>query len=378
MVDTIYENSHPSRRSTDGTFCFGYVKSVDVTNRVCTVKTFFATSDALNDKHIKNCRWLSADAGPDGDDMTSIPRSDTLALVFFVLGEPFIFGFFRAQNKKGNAAGGAAKIPLTEGDKIIATRAGNYLTVKANGLIQLQCKDTLRMLFLPNKSELLILCRNHEIKTDGGFVSWRSDNALNTLHRALYRKDLAQSMVILEEKGNVSSSLIYRKAIGPGITPGSALSYETTIGVDGTVTTNVGILGQVLHSTVVKPDGSSTVTATGDVSVTTSLGNITAKATAGNITAKATVGSCSMEGSGGKLKLDKGKVGLGGPAGELVDLTTQALQLLIDTCTNMLKETHVGNLGYPTSPPTNSADYAKTVADATLLKAKLKLLAGGV
>ena len=369
MVDTIYENSHPSRRSTDGTFCFGYVKSVDVTNRVCTVKTFFATSPSMNDKHIKNCRWLSADAGPDGDDMTSIPRSDTLALVFFVLGEPFIFGFFRAQSKKGGASGGAAKVPLTEGDKIIATRAGNYITVKANGLIQIQGKETLRMLFLPNKSEWLTLCRNLETKTDGGFVSWRSDDALNTLHRAVYRKDLAQSIVILEEKGNVSPKLIYRKAIGPGITPGAALSYETTIGLDGTVTTNVGLLGQVLHSTVVKPDGSSTVTATGNVSVTSSLGNVTAKAT---------LGSCSMEGSGGKLKLGKGKVGLGGPAGELVDLTTQALQLLIDTCTNMLKETHVGNLGYPTSPPTNSADYAKTVADATLLKAKLKLLAGGV
>jgi len=368
MVDTIYESRHPSRRAVDGTFCFGYVKSVDPTNRLCTVKTFFATSEALTDKHIKNCRWMSADAGPAGDDMTSIPRTGSLALVFFIQGEPFVFGFFRGQDKKGNASGGAAAVPLTEGDKIIATRAGNYVTVKANGLIQIQGKDTLRMLFLPNKSEWLTLCRNFELKTDGGYTTWRSDDSLNTLHRTVYRKDMAQSVVILEEKGNVSSTLIYRKAIGPGITLGSALTYENTIGIDGTITTNVGVLGQVLHSTVVKPDGSSVVTTTGDVSVTSSLGNITAKAT---------TGSCELEGSGGKLKLDKGKVGLSGLSGELVDLTTQSLQLLIDTCTNLLKETHVGNLGYPTSPPTNAADYAKTIVDATALKAKLTLLAGG-
>lgn len=414
MIDkSIYESGHPMREANDNAICFGLVTAVDVTTRFCSVKTFFATNPALNDQHIKSCQWLSADASPYGDDMTSVPRVNSIALVFFVQGEAFIFGFFRGTSKTGSVAGGASTVPLAQGDKIIATKAGNFITVKSNGLIQIQCKDTLRSLYLPNNSEWLNLCRQFELKTDGGYIFWRSDDDLNTLHKAVYRKDMAQSFVVTEEKGSVSSSVIYRIGIGPGAAKGSANSYEHSVTTDGTSTLTIGTFGVPAYTSVVKPDGSATITARGDVALTSSAGKVSVLAQAGDIDVKATTGAIkaeatagdislkadagainvvatagdisvkavggniAMEGSLGRLKLGGGQVGLGGPGAEVVDAIIQTLDLLIKNGNAMLAMTVIGNLGYSTSPPVNSADFADITVKAAVLKAKVTAIKGG-
>lgn len=370
MADkTIYERGHPTRDAVDGTFCFGYVSSIDVANRLATVKTFFASDPALNDQSIKGCQWLSADASPDGDEMGSMPRRGSVAFVFFVLGEAFIMGFFRGAGAKGGAASASVPVSLTEGDKIIATRAGNFVTVKANGLVQVQCKDTLRSLYLPNGSQWLNLCRAFELKTDGGAVSWKADKELNTLHSATYRKDMAQTFIVTEQKGNVSTDTIYRIGIGPGAGGGAVTSYEHTVGVDGTSTLKIATLGVGGYESVVTPQGSATIKTAGDASLTSTLGNVTAEAT---------IGSVQLAGSEAKLKLSAGQVGLGGPTGEVVALAIESVQLSLDTLNAVLQLTVIGNLGYTSSPPVNSPDFLQLVAQATALKAKLTSISGGI
>lgn len=71
------------------------------------------------------------------------------------------------------------------------------------------------------------------------------------------------------------------------------------------------------------------------------------------------------------LTMSNGKVTFGGPAAELLDLVNQFLQTAIDLTASMQNETHIGNLGYNTAPPTNLADYVK--ANVTLQKIKTLL-----
>lgn len=89
-------------------------------------------------------------------------------------------------------------------------------------------------------------------------------------------------------------------------------------------------------------------------------------------------GNIEADGSLGKLKLGAGKVGLGGPAAELLDLYDQLLQQLDTLLTSMATETHLGNLGYPSGPPLNAAAYAAVQAQIAIIKALLGTIKGGV
>lgn len=406
MIDkSIYEAGHPMREATDGKFCFGYITAVDIAKRLCSVKTFYSSDPLLSDQSIKSAQWLSMDASAYGDDFTSVPRVGSNAFVFFVQGEAFVWGYLRGIDQAGSAAVGTSSVTLSQGDKIIATKGGNYLAVKSNGLIQIQCSDTLRSLFLPNNSEWLNLCQNFELKADGGYIFWRSDDNDNCLWKAAHRTDIQQEILVIEEKGYIDGTAVYKVGIGPGVANGTANSYQHQVNSDGTSLTTVGALGIPAVTVQLNPDGSANVSATGNVAVTSTMGDISAvastgninvesgsgnisvtadsgavsvTASAGNVSVTATAGTLALEGSGGQLKLAQGKVGIGGPTAELVDVLSQTIDLITKVGNTILQMTMLGNLGYSTSPPINSADFAMIVENATQLQVMLTTIKGGL
>jgi len=256
---TIYEQDHPARRANSSAIAFGRITAVDPVARLCTVKTFFATHPSVNDLHIPACQWLNMDCNPAGDETTSVPRAGSIGMVIFVQGEPFIFGYFKGLNAQGQAVTGEEVTNLTEGDKVISTVGGNYITIKASGAIIIQSKQTLRTLYFPTGSLLSDLCRNYEMYGDGGFVTWKSNLDDNTvLFSATYRQNLANTAQVLEQNGTVDGTTIRQIAIGPS-TDSGIFVYEQTIDVDGTVVTNVGPPGVVAYTSTINPDGSFSV-----------------------------------------------------------------------------------------------------------------------
>lgn len=379
-----YEAGHPTRVAQNNAFCFGTITSVAPKSRLCTVKTFFSTNPALNDMHIAKCQWLNMDANTAGDEATSVPRRNSIGMVLFVQNEPFIFGFFRGLNKAGQALTGKEPTTLREGDKVISTQGGNRITVKASGLVEIVVKDTLKSLYLPDKSQWLNICRNFELKTDGGSWAWGSDADLNTLSKQIFRSDMAGSMIVIEERGNADGGVIYRTGIGPGASAGAIFFYEQTIGKDGTVITKVGP-GAATYTQTISPDGSMKMECTADVEVHSTAGHIqitadaqdvAVLATLGDVNVEATAGDLKVNGSGAMAKFSKGQVGIGTEAVELLDLVNQSIQLNIQTLQAIEQLTVIGNLGYSTSPPVNVADFVQIQAKSTAMQTKLQTIIG--
>lgn len=79
------------------------------------------------------------------------------------------------------------------------------------------------------------------------------------------------------------------------------------------------------------------------------------------------------EAVGGSLSLSKGKIALTAAAGEVLEQFGETLKGLDELLTALQAEQHVGNLGFPTAPPVNVADYVKAQVNfkkiATLIDA---------
>lgn len=383
---SIYEGANVARQAQNNVICFGRVHKVDPERRMCTVKTFFGTHPSVNDAYINNCQWLNMAANPDGDESTSIPRAGAMGMIIFVQGEPFIFGFFKGLNKKGQALTGKEKAKLTEGDTIFSTKAGNYILVKANGSIEIKSKETLRTLYYPTKSLLQHLVRNYEMKADGGTIDWKSDKDGSTKHSATFRRDIANSFIVLEERGACGGLTMYRTLVGPGIGGGGVSVYKHEVDLTGESRLTIGPPGVEAFKCVIDATGKVSVETALDVDVKSLLGNITVNAVAknvnvladlGNIDVKATAGDVTMEGSLGKMKLAKGMAGIGGPTAELFDLFDQFIDVTKTVFDTLALETHLF-LGYPTTPPNQAALYKQASVLATAIKTLLGTIKGGV
>jgi len=434
---TIYESSNKRRRESSNGICLGRITNVDIDTRLCRIKTFFGPAEFL-DLDLKDVQWVNVDGNADGDESGSIPREGAVGLVFFIEGEAYIFGFIKPLNgSKGAVTGKESVNRLVRGDKIISTKSGNYLVIRTNGSIEIQSRETLKTVYIPTDSRIIEICRNFNFKTDGGYINWENTGSAllgQQLFTQEFRKDLARSFIVVEERGAVSTSTIYKTAIGPGIpgVPGvPAAVYEFTVDITGkthlgigpgvpVMTADIGVDGSIevvsfsdisvtskLGDVSVEADvGSISVTAklgdisaeanVGDISVKATAGNIAVEATAGDVSAKATAGAISveaslgdvkvkatagaieMEGSLGKLKLGKGKVGIGGPAAELVDQVIQLLTQLDLWITQTQVSVHIGNLGYPTAPPTEATAYIPIQAQIGVIKGLLTSIKGGV
>lgn len=269
MLDhSPYEGFHEKRQEQAFGACLGVVRSVDAANRLCAVSTFLGDG-SLNDQVIPKCQWLSLDSNPDGDELGCIPRRGSIGLVFFIGGEVFVWGFLRPLSENGNAAQGAESPTLTEGDKIISTKAGNRLTIKKSGLVELFAKDTLQRVMFPLGSKIIDICRAYNLQTDAGEIIWNSNELLQTaLYDAEFRQTVARALIIHDQKGYISPTLISKTTVGaalPGVRGTSTPSYVQTIGVDGTLTTSITPPGPeglpVGFNSVVKPDGSISIKA---------------------------------------------------------------------------------------------------------------------
>lgn len=410
MDKSIYEKDHYRRQQLDSSICFGRVTSVDINSRMLTVKTFFGRG--TDDMHIKNCQWLSIDSHPDGDESTAIPRRGAFGLVFMVGGEPFFLGGVTPLNKFGQAkTGDEAEEKLLEGDKVIGTAAGNRIVVKVNKVIDMISDITLRRTMFPKNKLISDICANYNLTTDGGRIRWENSGApLNlTKYSVEYANSVNRGMVVFDQYGFVSSDIIYQRDIGPGIPtlPGTKIPvYTETIGIDGTYKRGVGPAGEIFKQTI-NPDGSvelsnlatkitvsptgtlsyknQTTTLeikdTGDVSLANPMVTVEAKATGDYSVANPTTsikatasGDMTLEASQAKAVFGKGKFELSGPAGGLMENLSKSLQELIDLTTAMQTEVHVGNMGYPTAPPTNAAQYAKAMTALTGIKTVVDIL----
>lgn len=243
MADTtLYERAHMNRQEQAFGICLGRIVEVFPKERLCSVATFSGVG-TMNDQFIPKCQWLNIDSNPDGDEFTTIPRRGSFALVFFVEGEPFVFGFFKPPRKGGIAAQGNEASTAIEGDKLFSTAAGNRVTLKASGAIEIESNQTLRRVYFPTGSQMIDICRAYNMQNDGGTLSWGSDAITKmTKFAAEYRRDITGSFVVLEEKGGVDSTTLLRTTIGPAIpgVPGSDTPmYVSSVSLTGEVETEV-------------------------------------------------------------------------------------------------------------------------------------------
>lgn len=430
MDKSLLEEQHESREDMSSLLVFGRVTKVYPDTRVCEVKTF-GKSSVANDNHIDKCQWLTPDAHVSGGESTIIPKVGSYCIVAFIDGEPFILGFFKPLNEAAEALSGNEFETLNLGDKMISTSGGNRIILKANGLIDIQSKETLKRIYFPLTSEIRDLCRNSKFHADGGLIHWQNNGLGKTLWQGEFRKDTTKSSVFVKQSGEVSTTVIDREAVGVG-TGAAPFSvpfpvYEKTVDIAGNVVLKVNPPGAPNFEMTIAPTGevtmknlamSASVSPKGDISAenktssvdmtasgdlnyknpTASLDiaktgdlafkNPTAKINikkTGDLSFKNPAGSVDMTAKGDTdiksglafLKLTKdGKVAVGGEIAEVVDSFIKTLEQLSKGYQQKALESHVGNLGYNVSPPTNSAQYTAIQTQLETLKSLVEQIKG--
>ena len=419
MEYTVYEQGNERRIQQSYGIALGRITRVFPERRTCEVKTFFGTGE-LDDLAIPEAQWIDTDWTADGAETGNIPKQNSIGLVFSIDNEFFVFGFTKSQQDDGSGLGGNEPRRLTEGDKIITTAGGNRIVVKGSGLVEVISKENqLSTIYYPSMGKIIELCRNFEFRAAGGKIDWLVDPDLaTTLKFEEFRKDLARSFLLTEERGQVSADEIFRRKMGPGvpglaeipvsfftevlqitgaykreITPAGIPAYSFSVDATGAITVEVGQLPQFKFEVSATGDVKVTVNNLAEVSISSS-GDIEAKnqiaeaklASSGDIDIKNQTANLKMtsggvftsEGTGGKLKLAQAKVGIGSDSAELVEQVSNLAKSVSDLCTALQAETHTGNLGYPTTPPVNSADYAKVQSEVQTTQQLVDSIKGGV
>lgn len=260
MEHSILERGNTSRKGLNSNIAFGRIVSVDVTNHLCAVSTFMG-SGQMDDNFIPACQWINGDTHPDGDESGTIPRPGSYGLVFYVDGEPFIFGFWRPLNDTGSAAGNSE--PLNQGDRILKTIGGNLIILRAHGEIQIQATYTCRTIYFPDSNIINTLCRNYEFACDGGSINWHNYDANNdTYFIQEFRDNIARTNVVIEERGLIEdgSPIISRTTIGAGTSDNFADSpvYQQIIQNTGEIDTFINPPGGNGYHANITPDGTGT------------------------------------------------------------------------------------------------------------------------
>jgi len=400
MADaSLYERKHMSRREQSSGSCFGVISQVFPAKRLCAVRTFGGTG-SLDDQYIPQCQWISLDANPQGDEATTIPRKGSTGIVQFIDGEPFIFGYFRALNKQEGAVAGN-EYSGVEGDKITTTIAGNKIIVKRNGMILIECKETLKSIWLPSKSTLIDIMKNWTVNTDGGSFNWTNNDG-STLWNAEYWTSPARYAALQEQKGAAGGTIISRTSVGPafpGVPGVAAAVYEHTIAITGETSLKVSPMGGAGGvSAKISPTGAITIS-TGLAPMTqfslevTPLGDTTIDV---NKQAQFTIdklGAVKVRNNGGSVDLSiggditmKNKLGefhmtaLGkfaakGATAELLDLFDQVLTQLQKTLAALQVLTVNTGVGVST-PPLNLADFAASMTSVVKIQTLLATIKG--
>lgn len=266
MDHSLYEKANRTRESQASGICFGRITRVYPEQRMCEVKTFMGQG-VQDDNSIPHCQWINMDAHPDGDESTIIPRVNSYGLVFFIQGQPFIFGFFSPLTGTGNpgtipSAGIETddKEQLNEGDRVLKTIGRNKIILRAHGEVEIHSTDVCRTIYFPDRHIINTMCRNYEFRTDGGTHDWINiEDTGNTISSKEYRTDIKRSNVIIEEKGYVTGEIISRTSIGAGTDDGiSQPVWSRTILRTGETEFFIRAAGATVgHKLTVKPDGTT-------------------------------------------------------------------------------------------------------------------------
>ena len=246
---------------------------------------------------------------------------------------------------------------------------GNF-TKKGGGAVPdefLRSEPTNMGMYSPN---------NHLIELDDGKTLAQADNGVrittslgNKFH--MFDDVTKQSIVLEDIVGNVSKldslaqTWTWDMVIGTNFTidgTSDALSMTAAFGD----TLSVSALDGIQAST---PSGTSLSMKNGEIALESLL----------TTTVTGTAGVLVEEGVGASLNLATGQVALGNATLgiELLDLIDQFVTEMITVLTTMATSTHIGNLGYPTLPPTEAASYIASSANlAANVKAQLALIKG--
>lgn len=345
---TPFEKGNPQRAMTQNALCFGRITKVYPTDRMCEVKTFGSHAGA-SDNSIPRCQWLSLDGHPDGDGLGAIPRVGSFCIVAFVDNEPFVLGFFRplsGDTTKAAVSGGDLSEDLNEGDRFLMTSAGNKITVRASGEIEIHANATCKTFYFPNQSLINTLCRNYELRSDAYVVdSLNLGKSNNTYSRFEYRKNLDRSFICVVEHGIVDSDnpeVIYKQEFGIGDDELGIKSVVRTKTVKQSGETETFIRNADAAEgirLILKPDGNVslnvmgktniTVAPNGDTKIDVGPGKSTLSLTADGKLSVVTTDAVNIKAtgkvlidsaadidikSGGKLNLKGTKIGLNGMA----------------------------------------------------------------
>ncbi len=315
-LSTSTPGNHNPYEGGGGTFSIhiGRIIDVNAEARLCRVSGMMGS-----DWGPVWMQYLCADTNPDGDESGSIPRKGSMGLVFVVGGEAFIWGYFRPVGKGASCKQGPESVTLGEGDKIMSTSGGNRITLKRSGLVELYCKDTLQRLMFPVGSRIADICREYNLKADGGVIEWPVAEPVtgNTLWDAEFAMQIVRAFVVHEQKGYVSSDIILKTTVGPafpGVKGSTTPTYVHTVGINGETTTTVSppqFEGTPTgFKSVIGPDGSIQILAgllqkvvmsintTGDVSLDVNeIAHMGVSAT-GDIIANNKVGEASISATG--------------------------------------------------------------------------------
>lgn len=266
MGKSIWESSNPNRQARQEGIAFGRITRVYPTEGYVEVKTFGSTG-SKGDNHIPKCQWLNLDS-KGGAKSAVIPQEDSYCLVFFIGGEPFVYGFFDPLSADGTQSLTAEeeKLKLTAGDRIIRTSAQNYIIVRTTGVLEFEATPGNFIRMFPQASGILkdllrIQNKNFEFSTSGGGVYWREQNkAKDTLMVSEHRDNLTRTNIIAEKKGKVTEEIIHQKDYGvPDKIIGNVPkpSKTTTVKLDGETTTHIRPPGEDAKGVKVtsKPSG---------------------------------------------------------------------------------------------------------------------------
>jgi len=464
QTDTsMYEESNPLFKSMVNGIAIGSIQEMNSNTRLAVVKTFMGPTE-LSDLDLIDCMLVFPDANVFGDEFLSMYTKGTIGMVFFVGGQAFFFGGIKPWNAKDGDPSegedgtylGTEIESLEPGDKILGNRRGNYLSVKANGLINIvSVANLLQRTYQPLGNLMRDTCDSYLRTWKGGEKRQQQlDPVIQTMiDKEEVRRDFFRSFVMVTEKGAIGLDGMYRMQMGIGIpaVPGVGLPiYEETLsilgekvftispggllptvnvvyGPEGSLSMTIGLLsnftldvsptGSVDISInsllnialselgdveVAGPIGLVSMDATGNIEASNAVGGLTLSAQGDYEVANA-VGTLSMDASGNfelagathtismnngdilveeavgaALSLSKGKVALGAAAGELFETLGELMTEIDGLITAMQAEDHIGNLGFPTAPPTNLPDYIASQAKLKKIAATLDLMKGSI
>lgn len=266
MKKSPLENNSEYKQETNNVITWGRVTAVFPEKRMVEVKTYGQNSK-VNDLHIANCQWLSADAHFEGDESSPIPRVNAYCLVAFVDSTPIILGFFKPLSETGDASTGKDLEEVNEGDKVFKTVAGNKIILRASGEIQIESTAGCRTVWFPQDDLINTLCQNYEFRADGGTVDWLNTDKKNkyTYLRKEIRDTTIRTNIILEESGTVDEddlSVIYKRRFGKGDEFGDIEAVVHTTTVKNTGETDILIAtadNEVGYKMNIKPAGDTTL-----------------------------------------------------------------------------------------------------------------------